>query len=111
MRPGSVVENCENEILYNQEYCTFLLRELRLNINLQINIGTILWTSWHFLSLSSKNLVLKVALIPENRARRAQIEKIRSLLLCNIPPIIYKKWSYFFDFSPLGLRNGNKGQN
>ena len=52
-----------------------------------------------------------MAYFPENRARRVKIEKIRPVLICNIPPIIYKKWSYFFDFRPLGLRTGKKGQN
>ena len=70
-----------------------------------------LYISWLISDLSPKKQVFKVAFISENRTRRAQIEKIRSFFICNIPPIIYKKWSYFFDFQPLSLRNGNKGQN
>ena len=53
----------------------------------------------------------RVTLFSENRTRRHKMGKIRQLLIYNIPPIIYKKWSYFFDFQPLSLRNGNKGQN
>ena len=66
---------------------------------------------WHNGGLSSKNQVSRVAFFPENRVRRGKIKKTRPLLICNIPPIVYQKWSYFFDFWPLSLRNGNKGQN
>ena len=44
---------------------------------------------WHNGGLSSKNPVFKVAFFSENRARSGKIEKIRPLLICNIPPIIY----------------------
>ena len=33
--------------------------------------------------------------------------KIRPLLIPNIPPIIYKKWPYFFHFLKFRLSNGN----
>ena len=71
----------------------------------------LLYISWLISDLSPKKQVFKEAFISENGTRRAQIEKIRSFFICNIPPIIYKKWSYFFNFRPLSLRKGNKGQN
>ena len=42
---------------------------------------------WHNGGISSKNQCFRVALFSENRARRGKIEKIRPLLICNMPPI------------------------
>ena len=66
---------------------------------------------WHNSCFSAKNLAFKMALISESRAQRGQIEKIRPLLLLKLFEVQERKWPYFFNFRPLSLRNGNKGQN
>ena len=66
---------------------------------------------WHNSCFSAKNLAFKMALISESRAQRGQIEKIRPLLLLKLFELQERKWPYFFNFRPLSLRNGNKGQN
>ena len=66
---------------------------------------------WHNSCFSAKNLAFKMALISESRAQRGQIEKIRPLLLLKLFEGQERKWPYFFNFRPLSLRNGNKGQN
>ena len=66
---------------------------------------------WQNSCFSAKNLAFKMALISESRAQRGQIEKIRPLLLLKLFELQERKWPYFFNFRPLSLRNGNKGQN
>ena len=52
-------------------------------------VASSLLVLWHKGGLSPKNQFFKVAFFSENRARRGKIEKIRPLLICNTPPIIY----------------------